>query len=70
MNKIKITIAAVAFLLTAGLTIGNASANKPATNDCSFVKGGPINRDQSLCGSTSVHCCWVGNTEIFGTYPS
>jgi|GEM_PF-3965583 len=70
MKRLKLTFAAVAFLLAAGTTVAtHATGSKNnQSNDCSSVKGGTLDRQSSLCVGSSPECCWIGNTEIFGVY--
>ncbi len=64
MKHLKITIAALAFVLTAGLTYAN-SVQSSAPNDCLTPEGQLINSDD--CTGTQRLCCNLvsDNTPIF-----
>lgn len=73
MNKIEITLAAIALLVTAGFTISSSATTKvKAANDCSITLGGTGTRDQTKCdGDPLIHCCYLVAspfTQKFGTY--
>jgi len=70
MKKVKISLAAIAFLLSAGATLAftpahNAMATKANTaNDCTSVPNSQtLDRNSSTdCGGTRIVCCYQQGT--------
>lgn len=68
----KITIAALAMMLTAGATYAVHATTKALPNDCSTqINGQGVLRDSDGCDKiTPVTCCFLvsDNTEVIGLY--
>lgn len=69
MRRLKISLAALAFVLTAGFTYATQANAKTDALDCSTTINTPANFDSSLCGQPGATiCCYVPNTnQVFKT---